>query len=59
VRVIARQQPLLIHYTTEEELLEVVSEGSRTVVVVTDSVKEDERGVQGHTSTSLFYQSAT
>jgi hypothetical protein len=36
----------------------VVSEGSRTVIVVTASVKEDERGGQGHTSESLLHQSA-
>jgi hypothetical protein len=36
----------------------VVSEGSRTIIV-TVSVKEDERGGQGHTSESLFHQSAT
>jgi hypothetical protein len=32
---------------------------SRTVIVVTTSVKEDERGGQGHTSASLLHQSAT
>jgi hypothetical protein len=34
-------------------------ESSRTVIVVTASVKEDERGSQGHTSENLLYQSAT
>jgi hypothetical protein len=38
---------------------EVVSESSQTVIVVTASVKEDERGGQGHTSKSLLHQSAT
>jgi hypothetical protein len=32
---------------------------SQTVTVVTASVKEDERGGQGHTSASLLHQSAT
>jgi hypothetical protein len=40
-------------------LLLVVSESSLTVIVVTSSVKEDERGGQGHTSESLLRQSAT
>jgi hypothetical protein len=35
-----------------------VSESSRTVIVVTASVKEDERGGKCHTSTSLLHQSA-
>jgi hypothetical protein len=35
----------------------VVSESSLTVIV-TASVKEDERGGQGHTFASLFHQSA-
>jgi hypothetical protein len=38
---------------------EIVSESSPPVIVVTASVKEDERGVQDHTSTSLLHQSAT
>jgi hypothetical protein len=38
---------------------EVLSESSPTVIVVTASVKEDERGGQGHTSTRLLHQSAT
>jgi hypothetical protein len=37
---------------------EVLSEISLTVIVVTASVKEDERGGQGHTSASLLHQSA-
>jgi hypothetical protein len=37
---------------------EVVSEISRTVIIVTASIK-DERGGQGHTSTILLHQSAT
>jgi hypothetical protein len=36
-----------------------VLESSRTVIVVTASVKEDERGGQGHTSASLLHQSVT
>jgi hypothetical protein len=38
---------------------EVISESSWAVLVVTASVKEDERGGQGHTSESLLHQSAT
>jgi hypothetical protein len=38
---------------------EVVSESSRTTIVVTTSVKEDERGGQGHTSASLLHQAVT
>jgi hypothetical protein len=37
----------------------MLSESSGTVIVVTASVKKDERGGQGHTSTSLLHQSAT
>jgi hypothetical protein len=37
----------------------VLSESSWTVIVVTASLKEDERGGQGHTSESLLHQSAT
>jgi hypothetical protein len=37
----------------------LLSESSRTVIVVTASVKEDERGSQGHTSASLLHQFAT
>jgi hypothetical protein len=36
-----------------------VSERFQTAIVVTALVKEDDRGGQGHTSTSLLYQSAT
>jgi hypothetical protein len=36
---------------------EVLPESSQTIVV-TASVKEDERGGQGHTSASLLHQSA-
>jgi hypothetical protein len=39
-------------------MCEVVSESSWTVFVVTTSVKDDERGGQGHTSASLLQQSA-
>jgi hypothetical protein len=35
------------------------SESSQTVIVVIASVKEEERGDQGHTSASLLRQSAT
>jgi hypothetical protein len=37
----------------------LVSESSQAVIVVTASLKEDERGGQGHTSESLLHQSAT
>ena len=37
----------------------MVFESSRTVIVVTVSAKEYERGGQGHTSESLLHQSAT
>jgi hypothetical protein len=40
-------------------IYEVLSGSSRTVIVVTASVKEDQRGGQSHTSTSLLHQSAT
>jgi hypothetical protein len=36
----------------------MVSESSRSVIVVTALVKEDERGGQGHASASLLHQSA-
>jgi hypothetical protein len=36
----------------------LLSESAQTVIVVTASVKEDERGGQGHTSTSILHQSA-
>jgi hypothetical protein len=42
----------------ESNRYELLSESSRTVIVVTASVKEDERGDQGHTSASLLHQSA-
>jgi hypothetical protein len=38
-----------------KRIYEVVSESSWTVTVVTTSVKEDERGCQGHTSESLLH----
>jgi hypothetical protein len=37
----------------------LLSESSRTVIAVTTSVKEDERGGHGHTSASILHQSAT
>jgi hypothetical protein len=45
-------------YTTEDGLFHIIDmrfyqESSQTVIVVTASVKEDERGGQGHTFTSL------
>jgi hypothetical protein len=40
-------------------LYRVLSESSRTVIIVTASVKEDERGGKGRTSASLLHQSAT
>jgi hypothetical protein len=36
-----------------------VLESSWTVIVVTASVKQDEKGGQGHTSESLLHQSGT
>jgi hypothetical protein len=43
----------------KKNIYEVVSESSRTVSVVPTSLKEDEKGGQGHTSESLLHQSAT
>jgi hypothetical protein len=43
---------------TEIMHIQGVSESSQTVIFATASVKEDERGSQGHTSASLFHQSA-
>jgi hypothetical protein len=40
------------------KLLRGVLESSRTVIVVTASVKQDEREGQGHNSTSLLHHSA-
>jgi hypothetical protein len=40
-------------------MYEVLSESTQTVIFVTASVKEDERGGQDHTSASLLHQSAT
>jgi hypothetical protein len=37
---------------------DVVSKSSRTVILVTASINDDERGGQGHTSESLLHQSA-
>jgi hypothetical protein len=47
-----------IHQTSPKSL-RGLSESSRTVIVVTASVKEDERGGQGHTSANLQHHSAT
>jgi hypothetical protein len=41
------------------QLYEVLSKSSQTVIVVTALVEEDERGGQGHISSSLLNQSAT
>jgi hypothetical protein len=38
-------------------MYEVLLESSRTAVVVTVSVKEDERGGQGHTFANVLHQS--
>jgi hypothetical protein len=50
-----------MHSSTSHSLqvYKVLSESSWTVIVVTASVKEDERGGQGHTSANLLHQSAT
>jgi hypothetical protein len=40
------------------EVLSVLWETSQTVIAETASVKDDERGGQGHTSTNLLHQSA-
>jgi hypothetical protein len=37
----------------------VVYESSRTVIIVAASVKEDEKGGQGHISATVLHQSAT
>jgi hypothetical protein len=42
----------------ESNRYEVLSESSWTVIVVSATVKEDERGGQGHISASLSHQSA-
>jgi hypothetical protein len=39
-------------------IYKVISESSRNVIVVTASVKEEDRGGQDHTSGSLLQQSA-
>jgi hypothetical protein len=39
-------------------IYKILFDRSLTVIVVTASVKEDERGGQGHTSESLLHQSA-
>jgi hypothetical protein len=41
------------HYFTAAHTYKVLLESSRTIIVVTASVKEDERGDQGHISASL------
>jgi hypothetical protein len=47
------------HYSeSRAKVKNVVLEISRTIIVVTASVNEDERGGQGHTSASLLHQSA-
>jgi hypothetical protein len=42
-----------------EAMCEVVSESSATAIIVTASLKEDEREGQGHISACLLHQSAT
>jgi hypothetical protein len=49
----------MYHVTSISSAYEVISESSRTIIVVTASVKEDERGGKSHTSESLLHQSAT
>jgi hypothetical protein len=44
--------------TSFQGTCKVLSESSRTVIVVTASVKQDETGGQDHTSESLLHQSA-
>jgi hypothetical protein len=39
--------------------MSMLSESPSTVIIISASVKEDERGGQGHTSASLLYRSAT
>jgi hypothetical protein len=52
------QKKLQLSLTTPlEQTYEVLSESSWAVIVVTALVKEDERGGQGCTSTSLLHQS--
>jgi hypothetical protein len=42
-----------------DDFYEVLSESTLTVIVLTASAKEYERGGQGHTFASLLHQSAT
>jgi hypothetical protein len=49
----------VIHAQPFLQTYKMVSESSWTVIAVTASVKEDERGSQGHTSASLLHQSTT
>jgi hypothetical protein len=42
-----------------KHVYEVVSESSQALIIVTASVKEDERGGQGHTFASLVHQYLT
>jgi hypothetical protein len=50
---------LLIRYHGMDIYIRGVSKSSQTVIVVTPSVKEDEREGQGHISANLLHQSAT
>jgi hypothetical protein len=50
---------MIINLHMKSTYYEGLSESSRSVKVVTASMKEDERGGQGHTSASLLPQSAT
>jgi hypothetical protein len=49
---------MIATYSQSYVTYKVLSESSRTVTVVTASVKEYERGSQGHTSANLLHQSA-
>jgi hypothetical protein len=42
----------------EREVLQLLLESFQTLIVVTASVEDDERGGQGHISASLLHQSA-
>jgi hypothetical protein len=51
--------PTKVTFIIYHSVQKVVSESSRPVILLTASVKEDERGGQGQTFTSLVHQSAT
>jgi hypothetical protein len=56
--IIATKNTQALNFLMSHNYYEVVSESSPTVIVVTVSVKEYERGGKGHTSESLLHQSA-